>query len=508
MELEKRKERENIFLDNKLAPYIEDLNEQKLSLRRKTISKILKIKRMNKLEQMKSSLDIINKALQFEINKFSSCFNIIISYLQSSDNNILYYTLNQLCTYFKYNEPDIKEQKMIIEGQFLEILLNLGINFLKQKNIENLILIIWIFINIQIYKEGNGEYIENLYNEKFFDFYNECFCSSYSEEITNEIILLLHHITQISNDLNIKVLNSKVFNSIIFFILNEELDLEFSESIIKLIIACLNISQNYEPNELEINLIDKCLIILKTESEKDNEKIQKLCYKGLYNISKLNDKYEFNIKMIQHKIPLSIMKIKNKDVKKLLYELKTLTNILAVSDDYLGKINLKELILYYNEILNLYDDDDKIVNIILNGIINIADSKYAYVIESSVVWNEEKIQKYFSKNENIQLLFIKIVKYIINIGNYYSLNFIYKTKVLEYLIYLISNSNTNVKIIRKILKIVDNYLDRFKSNEKANLEYIIIYNKFINWMNLFIDEINEENDVFEYIKEKYKYSEM
>ena len=212
--------------------------------------------------------------------------------------------------------------------------------------------------------------------------------------------------------------------------------------------------------------------------------------------------------MIQHKIPLSIMKIKNKDVKILLYELKTLTNILAVSDDYLGKINLKELILYYNEILNLYDDDDKIVNIILNGIINIADSKYAYVIESSIIWNEEKIQKYFSKNENIQLLFIKIVKYIINIGNYYSLNFIYKTKVLEYLIYLISNSNTNVKIIRKILKIVDNYLDRFKSNEKANLEYIIIYNKFINWMNLFIDEINEENDVFEYIKEKYKYSKM
>ena len=315
MELEKRKERENIFLNNKLAPYVEDLNKQKLSLRRDKISKILKIKRMNKLEQKKSSLDIIDKDLQFEINKFSSSFNIIISYLKSSDNNILYYILNQLCTYFKYNEPDIKEQKMIIEGHFLEILLNLGINFLNQKNITNLNLIIWIFINIQIYREGNGEYIQNLYSDKFFEFYNDCFCSSYSEEIMNEIILILYHITQINNDINSKILNSKVFNSILCFILNEDLDLEFIESIIKLIIICLNISHNYELNEFEIYIIDKCLTILKTESEKDNEKIQKLCYKGLYNISKLNDKYGFNIRMIQHKISSSIMEIKNKDVK-------------------------------------------------------------------------------------------------------------------------------------------------------------------------------------------------
>ena len=415
MELEERKERENIFSENKLVSYIEDLNEdlneQKLSLRRKKISKLLKIKRMNKLEQIKSSLDIINKDLQFEINKFSSSFRIIISYLQLYDNNILYYTLNQVCTYFKYNEPDIKEQKMIIEGQFLEILLNLGINFLNQKNVENLILIIWIFINIQLYKEGNEDYIKDLYSDKFFEFYNDCFCSSYSEEIMNEIILLLYHISQISNDMNIKILNSKVFNSIINFKLNEDLDLEFSESIIKLIIVCLNISQKYELSELEINLINNCLTILKTESEKDNEKIKKLCFKGLYNISKLNDKYEFNVKMIRQKIPLLIIKINDKDVKILLYALKTLTNILTASDDDLEKINLKEIILYYNKILSLYDDDDKIIYIILNGIINIVDSKYAYVIELSIIWNEEKIQKYFNKNKNIQLLFIKIVKY-------------------------------------------------------------------------------------------------
>ena len=500
MDFEKRKD-EKILFENNIISYIDDLNETKLSLRSKNISKLLATKRRNKLEQTTSSLDFINKELQFQINKFSSSYNKIISYLTSSDDNLRSYILNQLCTYFKYNEPDITEQKMIIEGQFLELLLNLGKYFYKNKNDENLILVIWIFINIQIYKEGNGDYLKCLYNESFLEFYNDCFIKLNSEEIMNEIIILLYYSAKINIGADFKILQSKVFESIINYILNEQQDLEFIENVIKLMIVCLNISENDELGEREINLIDKYLFILKNESNINDEKIQKLCYEGLYIMSKIDDKYEFNQKMIKEGIPKLILKIKNKNI--LLYSLKTLTNILTVTNDDLEKIDLNEIINFYNSILHIYDDD-KIEYIILNGIYNIADSKYINIIKSSIIWSREKIQKYFNKNEKIQLMFIKIIKYIIKLGDSNSFVFINDTNILEYLIYLISNTNYNTTLAKKILKLIDIYLNIYKSYGKDNFEYLVILNKFKNWINLFSDVINEKDDELEFIIEKYK----
>ena len=500
MDFEKRKD-EKILFENNIISYIDDLNETKLSLRSKNISKLLATKRRNKLEQTTSSLDFINKELQFQINKFSSSYNKIISYLTSSDDNLRSYILNQLCTYFKYNEPDITEQKMIIEGQFLELLLNLGKYFYKNKNDENLILVIWIFINIQIYKEGNGDYLKCLYNESFLEFYNDCFIKLNSEEIMNEIIILLYYSAKINIGADFKILQSKVFESIINYILNEQQDLEFIENVIKLMIVCLNISENDELGEREINLIDKCLFILKNESNINDEKIQKLCYEGLYIMSKIDDKYEFNQKMIKEGIPKLILKIKNKNI--LLYSLKTLTNILTVTNDDLEKIDLNEIINFYNSILHLYDDD-KIEYIILNGIYNIADSKYINIIKSSIIWSREKIQKYFNKNEKIQLMFIKIIKYIVKLGDSNSFVFINDTNILEYLIYLISNTNYNTTLAKKILKLIDIYLNIYKSYGKENFEYLVILNKFKNWINLFSDVIDEKDDELEFIIEKYK----
>ena len=500
MDFEKRKD-EKILFENNIISYIDDLNETKLSLRSKNISKLLATKRRNKLEQTTSSLDFINKELQFQINKFSSSYNKIISYLTSSDDNLRSYILNQLCTYFKYNEPDITEQKMIIEGQFLELLLNLGKYFYKNKNEENLILVIWIFINIQIYKEGNGDYLKCLYNENFLEFYNECFIKFNSEEIMNEIIILLYYSAKINIGADFKILQSKVFESIINYILNEQQDLEFIENVIKLMIVCLNISDNDELGEREINLIDKCLFILKNESNINDEKIQKLCYEGLYIISKIDDKYEFNQKIIKEGIPKLILKIKNRNI--LLYSLKTLTNILTVTNDDLEKIDLNEIINFYNSILHIYDDD-KIEYIILNGIYNIADSKYINIIKSSIIWSREKIQKYFNKNEKIQLMFIKIIKYIVKLGDSNSFVFINDTNILEYLIYLISNTNYNTTLAKKILKLIDIYLNIYKNYGKDNFEYLVILNKFKNWINLFSNVINEKDDELEFIIEKYK----
>ena len=267
MELEERKAKENIFNEIKDISFIKELNEQKLSLRRKKISQIFSIKRRNNLEKIKNSLNLLKKGSELQINKFSSSFDRIILNLKSSDNNIQSYTLKQLNIYFQYYEPDINEQKMIIGGQFLELLLNLGIKF-SFNDEANIIQILCIFINIQIYNEGNGEYLISLYSDKFFEFYDKCFIQSKSDEIVNKIILLLNYIVNINIGINIKILQSKVFESIINFSINEDQDLGFKELIIKLISICLNISKNCELDEKEIKIIDKCLTILKNESKK------------------------------------------------------------------------------------------------------------------------------------------------------------------------------------------------------------------------------------------------
>jgi len=501
MELEERKAKENIFNEIKDISFIKELNEQKLSLRRKKISQIFSIKRRNNLEKIKNYSNFMKIEPELQINKFSSSFDRIILNLKSSDNNIQSYTLKQLNIYFQYYEPDINEQKMIMDGQFLELLLNLGIKF-SFNDETNIIQILCIFINIQIYNEGNGEYLISLYSDKFFEFYNKCFIQSKSDEIVNKIILLLYYMANINCGINIKILQSRVFESIINFSINEDQDLGFKELIIKLITICLNISKNCELDEKETKIIDKCLTILKNESIKGNEKIKKICYQGLYNISKINDDYEFNKKMINEEIPRLILETKNKNI--LLYSLKTLTNILTVPDEYLDQINLEEIISYYNSIINLYKDEDKIIYIILNGICNIADSKYINVVKSSIIWDQIIIQILFNKNEDIQLLFIEIIKYIIKSGNLDNLKFIFNTKILEYLIYLISNSIKDKKIIIKFLELIDNYLSRFRNCDKDNAHYLVIYNKFKDFLFCFHDLINEENNFFEYIKKKYK----
>ena len=89
-------------------------------------------------------------------------------------------------------------------------------------------------------------------------------------------------------------------------------------------------------------------------------------------------------------------------------------------------------------------------------------------------------------------------------GNDRSLKFIYNTKVLEYLIYLLSKSNNDEKIIIKILKLIDNYLSRFNNSDKEIFEYLIVFNKIKDWLNIFHDiKNNDENEFLQYIYIKY-----
>jgi hypothetical protein len=298
----------------------------------------------------------------------------------------------------------------------------------------------------------------------------------------NEIIILLTYMIKIRNDINIKILQSKVFDSVIKFALNKNQDMDTIEMMIQLIANCLKISNNYELQENEINIINNCITILKNElTNLGNDNIQKLCYEGLYKISKINNKYKFNEKLIKEEIPLQIMKLKlNNNNTTLLYALKIFGNILTVPDKYCKIIYQKNVIEFYNNILIKFDNDSKLVNIILNCLFNISVSKYRNIIKSSIIWTNEKIQKYFNMNDKIKIIFIKIVKYMIING---ALIFIYNTKVLEYLIYLLSNCNLIEKVSIKILKIVDIYLKKFNNFEKENIEYYIIYNKFMDLFN-------------------------
>ena len=70
--------------------------------------------------------------------------------------------------------------------------------------------------------------------------------------------------------------------------------------------------------------------------------------------------------------------------------------------------------------------------------------------------------------------------------------FIFETKILEYFIYLFSNNNLSELVSSKILKVIDNYLKRFKNENKENKEYLIIYHKFKELFD-YCDKINNLN---------------
>lgn len=482
MNIEKRKLQEIHLLGNEKISQRDSLNNQKVSLRLAKNNLKIKLKRKIIIEQSKFEYNNVPKEFQIQIYKFETSYNAIITTLKSNNNILISYCLNQLVIYFKYNEPNINEQKLIIEGHFFEILLKLGNIFLYNKNENDLILIIWILMNIQIHNEGNNNYLKILYSDKFLEFYNICFTQSDSDEIINLIIVLLTYIIKINKEINLIILKSHVFSSIIYYILNKDPDMEPIENSLELFISCLNLSFNNELTELgqkEINIINDIIIILKKELfTSNNEKLEKLIYEGLYIISKIDNKYKFNEKMVKEGIPQNILNINFENYDLLIKGLKLLTNILTVSDKECKIIIDKNIINYYNDVLDIYDNDPKIVYIILSGILNICNSKFRNIIKESIIWSRKKIEKYFNMYDNIKLKFIKIIKYIIINGTYSNLLFIYNLNILEYFIYLLASFNLGDKVTSKIIKLINIYLNEFNDSEKKNIEYYTIFYKF------------------------------
>ena len=252
--------------------------------------------------------------------------------------------------------------------------------------------------------------------------------------------------------------------------------------------------------EKDIKVINECLIIIiKDLLGSCNDVILGLIYEGLYYISSFDDSFNFNKKIIEQGVTKKIIKsqfynlnLNNNNKKIILYALRIIANNLTLSENECQIIYDLNIIDFYDTILVKFDDDLAITEAVFNGLSNISVGKNKKIIKNSIIFTEKKIEKYCNSNDEIIILFIKIIFFLLYDSNYETLMFIFKTKILEYFIYLFSNNNLSELVSSKILKVIDNYLKRFKNENKENKEYLIVYHKLKELFD-FCDKINKLN---------------
>ena len=292
------------------------------------------------------------------------------------------------------------------------------------------------------------------------------------------------------------------------------IDADIKEISLKVIVFAVELS-NQESlllNEADVKIIDKSFNLLTEYAFGSNlESELSLIYRGLYYISSLDDEYKFNKRIIDKGLTIKILKLKfknlkiNKDVINIIdYGLRIIANNLTCTDKNCQIIYDLNIIDYYNNILETFDDNYNIVRDILAGLVNISiGSKRAEILRSSI-WEEKYIQQYCNTSEEFIIEYIKITKYLVRNADNEIMKFIYNSKIIHYLIYLFTTNNLSELIRRKIIKLIDIYLKKFNKNQKESEEYIMIYQKFKDLSN-FSDKFNnlEIQDVLENIKNNY-----
>ena len=465
-----RKDLFNEKVINNSHELIEEKNKSKVSLRKKKFNKEIQNKRMQNLNRLQLNSKInINPELKFKINKFEDSFIQVFSYLNSDNSDLISYALNELRIYLSFNDINAKSQNLIIENKFLYILLNLGHKFIELKNKNDLEQIIWILINIQTFNEGSKDYLKILYSNEYFKFYNDCLifennCFFY------DILKLLDNLTIIDYNSNLKLLRSDVLSTILDCLTEQNsIDADIKEMSLKVIVYAVELSnQESLLNEEDIKIIDKGLTI----------KILKLKFKNL--------------------------KI-NKDVINIIdYALRIIANNLTCTDENCKIIYDLNIIDYYNNILEAFDDNYNIVRDILTGLANISVGRKRTEILRSSIWEEKYIQQFCNTSEEFIIEYIKITKYLVRNADNEIMKFIYNSKIMHYLIYLFTTNNLSELLCRKIIKLIDIYLKKFNKNQKESEEYIMIYQKFKDLSNS-SDKFNnlEIQDVLENIKNNY-----
>lgn len=290
-------------------------------------------------------------------------------------------------------------------------------------------------------------------------------------------------------NLNFLFFRSQVFLQILdFFEAQNFKEIEDIKSTLELIVYTLEFTNLEEEmfDDNDIHIIDKILNILIQELYSGNkEELLVLIYEGISHISLLNGKSDRNVKIIDGGVTLKILKMKfnkfkltNNYLKIILFSMRILANNLTASDKNCQIFYDQNIIDYYNLVLDKFDDEKSIVKAVLYGINNIAISSKYDVLKSSIIWNEDKIQKYLSYDDEIKIQIIKTVKYLLYKNNKEWLKFIFECKILEYLIHIFVSFNIGKLTCNKILELIDYYLSMFKKEFKEKKEYLIIYNKF------------------------------
>ena len=513
--------------------YINDLNQNKISLRKFKNNVLLKRKREYlRLHFEEKTNQKISKEQQFNIINFDKSFNIINMYLASNNPDLIEYCLIEICNYFQIYFPKINEQKIIKETKFLNTLLYFGNKFINEKNDTNLSYILTIIINIQYFEERNYNYTEDLYSEEYFRFYNNCILyaensrnNEYRSLIYKKIVMIFNVMAFNDNcpnyDLNLLLLRSTSFLNILNYFEEKNIkDFEEIKSIIELITFVVGLcdDENTIFKKDDIKMIDKCLNILICELYNNSkEEILVKIYEGIRNISDMDDEYKLNKKIINEGVTLKILKMKFNNInptenyiKIIQYCMMILANNLTSSDKSCQIIYDQNIIDYYNNILEKFDDNKKIVKYILSGLANISIGSNKEIIKYSIIWQEQRIIKYLSFNDEIVHKMIKIVKYFLYNANFESIQFIFNTNVLKYFMDLFVAGNIGRFISWKILCIIDNYLKLFKSELKETKEYLLIFNQykdiFTNCEKVLLlrMENNDISDIEERIKNNYE----
>ena len=513
--------------------YINDLNQNKISLRKFKNNVLLKRKREYlRLHFEEKTNQKISKEQQFNIINFDKSFNIINMYLASNNPDLIEYCLIEICNYFQIYFPKINEQKKIKETKFLNTLLYFGNKFINEKNDTNLSYILTIIINIQYFEERKYNYTEDLYSEEYFRFYNNCILyaensrnNEYRSLIYKKIVMIFNVMAFNDNcpnyDLNLLLLRSTSFLNILNYFEEKNIkDFEEIKSIIELITFVVGLcdDENTILKKDDIKMIDKCLNILISELYNNSkEEILVKIYEGIRNISDMDDEYKLNKKIINEGVTLKILKMKFNNInptenyiKIIQYCMMILANNLTSSDKSCQIIYDQNIIDYYNNILEKFDDNKKIVKYILSGLANISIGSKKEIIKYSIIWQEQRIIKYLSFNDEIVHKMIKIVKYFLYNASFESIQFIFNSNVLKYFMDLFVAGNIGRFISWKILCIIDNYLKLFKSELKETKEYLLIFNQykdiFTNCEKVLLlrMENNDISDIEERIKNNYE----
>ena len=475
-------------------------NKEKLSLRKIDIRNQLKEKRESVSHIVQDYL--IEPKYEFDIKAFYLSYKIISSYLISNDQNLIIYSLLKLDNYFLNNPPNETDQQILLTNNFFDIFLNC----LNNNDPPMMKLIISILNNILNFKEGSINNFKILYSEKYLKFYYNSF--SLSDKVKNEIIKLLIVILKENklsrNYINITILRSQIFGTIIKYYQDNEnsLDADVIISIFELISKCVNLSfyDNDQIKEKDIDIIKNIFnIIIFKINFSENEYLIKYCYKCIHKISLLDNEYGLNEEIVKRGIPLKIMKSKIKQ-NHLNYALKIISNNLTLPSEKCNIIFENNIIIYYNDLISYYNNQ-KIIYSILIGISNISEGGFKEIVKKSNIWTQNNLEKIFNMNDDIKIIMIEITKNVILMPGIENITFIYNTKILEYMINLISFNELSEVVTLKMLKVIDHYLRKFKKEEQNRDEFLCVFYKLVDLFKLTdkILKINKKKNVIEFI---------